>query len=619
MKSLRLLIVIFCMALSVPLVLLVFQAYRSLDSEEMATLDFFAETLFDEMQETLAAVIRREEARPVNAYENPVAAAAGASPLSAPAAEDFIHGYFQNNPDGSMQTPLTGAGRRDRSARFAEMEDANRIFNRKRADATDKIRPESAGDAPEAKQKAQANFASRYLDMSRSQREKSYLGEKDSRLEIAPGRPPDRIGTPEPLSSSDMRSAPASASAPEGVRAEAEARPAPRPAAGAATPSGPRVDSKSLQAEVAPFQSVFIDDGRVFVFRRVLIDSRIYRQGFVIDVEGLLRYLADAHFAHQPMAGYTRLRLRAVDHGREARVVEAGAAAGQPAFAVNRVFPVPFAFLRVGLTCENIPRSPARRTVNLTLTALAGVVLIGLLAIYGSTKKIVDYSERQSRFVSAVTHELKTPLTNIRMYIEMLEQGIAPDPEREQAYYRILQSEGARLSRLIENVLELSKLEKNRREPNLLPGRFDDVLAEVETLMQASLKQEGFVLTVDNRLTRPFRYDREVMVQVLINLIENSIKFGKGSGTKAITVRLRERGGRVVIEVSDTGPGIPRQDLDKVFNDFYRADDAVARAAGGTGIGLALVKRFVALSGGRVSASNNDGTGCTITIEFFAG
>jgi len=248
--------------------------------------------------------------------------------------------------------------------------------------------------------------------------------------------------------------------------------------------------------------------------------------------------------------------------------------------------------------------------------ALAGVISIGLLAIYHSTKKVVDYSERQSRFVSAVTHELKTPLTNIRMYIEMLEQGMARDPEREQEYLRILQSEGARLSRLIENVLELSKLEKKRREPNLQPGRFDDVLAEVETLMQATLKQEGFVLKVDRRLTRPFRYDREIMVQVLINLIENSVKFGKGYGTKAITVRLRERTGRAVVEVSDTGPGIPRQDLDKVFNDFYRADNAVARAAGGTGIGLALVKRFVALSGGEVSAVNNDGPGCTITIEF---
>jgi signal transduction histidine kinase len=391
-------------------------------------------------------------------------------------------------------------------------------------------------------------------------------------------------------------------------------------AAGAA-PARPAVppreaEVQGYQAEVAPFQSVFIDDGRVYTFRRILIDGRMYRQGFVLRLDALLAGLIRTHFSAQPMARFTHLRLRAVDQGRDARVVEAGAAADRPRVVLNRTFPPPFAFLKATLSCEQTPPSTGRSTLNLALLALAGVISIGLLAIYHSAKKVVDFSERQSRFVSSVTHELKTPLTNIRMYIEMLEQGMARDPEREQAYFRILQSEGARLSRLIENVLELSKLEKKRRAPNLRPGDFDDVLAEVETLMGASLKQEGFAWKVDSRLSRPFRYDPEIMVQVLINLIENSVKFGKGLETKAITVRLRERGTRVVVEVSDTGPGIPRQDLKKVFNDFYRADNAVARAAGGTGIGLALVKRFVALSGGKVSAANNDGPGCTITIEF---
>jgi two-component system sensor histidine kinase VicK len=342
----------------------------------------------------------------------------------------------------------------------------------------------------------------------------------------------------------------------------------------------------------------------------------MYRQGFVLQLDAFLAGLIRSHFSAQPMARFTHLRLRAVDQGREVQAVEAGAGADRPRVVLNRTFPPPFAFLRATLSCDTIPPSTGRSTLNLALLALAGVISIGLLAIYHSAKKVVDFSERQSRFVSSVTHELKTPLTNIRMYIEMLEQGMARDPEREQEYFRILQSEGARLSRLIENVLELSKLERKRRAPNLRAGLFDDVLAEVETLMRATLKQEGFGWKVDNRLTRPFRYDREIMVQVLINLIENSVKFGKGSGTKAITVRLRERGGRAVVEVADTGPGIPRQDLNKVFNDFYRADNAVARAAGGTGIGLALVKRFVALSGGKVSAANNDGPGCTITIEF---
>jgi signal transduction histidine kinase len=201
------------------------------------------------------------------------------------------------------------------------------------------------------------------------------------------------------------------------------------------------------------------------------------------------------------------------------------------------------------------------------------------------------------------------------MYIEMLEQGMARDTEKEQAYFRIVQSEGARLSRLITNVLELSKLEKKHRRPDLQAGRFDEVLKEVEGLMAESLRQAGFVLKCENGLTRPFRYDREVMVQVLINLIENSVKFGASSEAKAVTVRLREEGERVRLEVADTGPGIPARDVKKVFSDFYRAENAVTSAAGGTGIGLALVRRFVSLLGGRVSASNNAGPGCTIAID----
>jgi len=133
--------------------------------------------------------------------------------------------------------------------------------------------------------------------------------------------------------------------------------------------------------------------------------------------------------------------------------------------------------------------------------------------------------------------------------------------------------------------------------------------------MAEPLRQAGFVLNCENSLTRPFRYDREIMVQVLINLIENSVKFGASSAVKAIAVRLREEGERVRVEVADTGPGIPARDVKKIFNDFYRAENAVTSAAGGTGIGLALVKRFVSLLGGRVSASNNPGPGCTISLD----
>ena len=97
------------------------------------------------------------------------------------------------------------------------------------------------------------------------------------------------------------------------------------------------------------------------------------------------------------------------------------------------------------------------------LVLMTIIIVLGLFAIYQSAKTLVELSERRTTFVSSVTHELKTPLTNIRMYIEMLDQGMAQTPEREQEYFRILGSESSRLSRLINNVLEFSKLEKKTR------------------------------------------------------------------------------------------------------------------------------------------------------------
>jgi signal transduction histidine kinase len=245
---------------------------------------------------------------------------------------------------------------------------------------------------------------------------------------------------------------------------------------------------------------------------------------------------------------------------------------------------------------------------------LAFIILIGLFAIYQSARAVVALSERRSRFVSSVTHELKTPLTNIRMYIEMLEQGIARDHEREQEYFRILGSESSRLSRLINNVLEYSKLEKKQVHLDLQRGTLQEVIQEVKEVMQEKLVQEGFDLKVEREEVPPFKYDREAMIQVLINLIDNSMKFGRSSPTRRITIKVWPEGDTVRISVSDTGPGIPGSGLKKIFEDFYRVDSDLTRTTGGTGIGLALVKKLVTAMGGAVTAKNNDGPGCTITI-----
>jgi signal transduction histidine kinase len=647
MKRLQFLILIFCLTLSIPLGYFVVRTYQGLEQEEAATLSYFANTLFDEMEQALATLVQQEESRAIDAYNffmSPSgryrdSANENRSPLSSLPERNYILGYFQNNPDGSFQTPLTQAGESvgaDRRDAVARLEDANRIFNRKRTTATDKITAPPAKAVAETEQKQQSGFAEKYLDLTRSQKPKAHLGQKEKRYEkvtiaqaenVARQEKRETAKSPAPSAGSFSKSradrrpaaddalkdtAPyragkiAGRSAPYLAESEADA---PREAAPETR------DEESFQVEVAPLQSVFVGNDQIFIFRRIMINQKIFRQGFILKVRAFLNHLAQNYFVAQPMADFANLRLRVIDQGQEIGRVEAGRSSRDPKFILNRGFPSPFGFLNATLSCDEIPGSTGRNTLMIMITVLAAIFLIGLFAIYKSAQTIVDLSERRSQFVSSVTHELKTPLTNIRMYIEMLEQGIAKDPEREQAYFQIINSEGSRLSRLINNVLDLAKLEKKQRSLNVIKGTFEEVVAEVQTVMQAKLRQEGFTLKIVQEKTRPFNYDREAMIQVLINLIENSIKFCQSAVRKEITIRIYQDADRVKIAVADRGPGIPQHALKKVFDDFYRVDNALARKTRGTGIGLALVKKFINLLGGNVSAENNPEGGCTITIS----
>jgi signal transduction histidine kinase len=644
MKRLQILILIFCVTLSVPLGYFVIRTYRGLEQEETATLSFFANTLFDEMEQALEALVQMEEARAIDEYNFYMSPPGGRyeenrSPLSHLPAQSYILGYFQNNPDGSFQTPLAQSGKSvavDRKDAVAQLESANRIFNRKRTAATDKITVPPAREVAEAEQKQQSGFAEKYLDLTRSQKPKARLGQKEKRFEkvteaqaknVARQEVGEAGKSPAPLAAALSKSGPDRSPAVEDSLMDSDKDRAAKkyrrreihPSESEADRPGETApetrDEENFQVEVAPLQSVLIGVDQMFIFRRIMINQKIYRQGFILRLRAFLNHLTQNYFIAQPMADYANLRLQVMDQGRGIVRVQGGIAAHNPKFILKRSFPSPFAFLNATLSFDEIPRSTSRNTLMVMMVVLAAIFLIGLFAIYKSARAIVDLSERRSQFVSSVTHELKTPLTNIRMYIEMLEQGIAKDTEREQEYFQIINSEGSRLSRLINNVLDLAKLEKKQRSLNLTRGTFEEVVAEVQTVMQAKLRQEDFTLKIVQEDIRPFKYDREAMIQVLINLIENSIKFCRLALKKEITIRIYQEPKCVKIAVSDHGPGIPRHALKKVFDDFYRVDNTLARKTRGTGIGLALVKKFIKLIGGDVTAENNPGGGCTITIS----
>ena len=642
MNRLKLFILLFFIAVSFPLGFVIWHSYLGLEQEERAQLRFFSEKLFDQMEGDLAELVQQEEIRAVDEYQYFLASAEEkgggteqVSPLATPPREDFILGYLQNNPDGSMQTPQVadmGAVPEDMRDLVTRLRQANQIFNNKKFIIT-KPAPVASPRAskPVEKDAEKESFAERFLSRSKTAPAKTYLGKKKQRIEeITPEQayniaPEERSFGQRKMDEAQLEESTtvlSQAAAPESVdekkredyaigRVQSVAEEQEMFMADAVKTDG----SQSLfQAEVAPFQSVLINDDLVYIFRRIGINNEIYRQGFLIEVEPFLRHLITSHFAGQPLADFTALQIQRRDQANSSSVMTAGVAVDQVDFITTRVFPAPFDFLEVSISANGIPSSPARSSLNFALGILGLFMVLGFVAIYQSARTIVLMSERRSQFVSSVTHELKTPLTNIRMYIEMLEQGVAATPEREQEYLSILGSESARLSGLINNVLDLAKLEKKQRHFHFQEGNLDDVLSEVETIMSPKLQQEGFNLKIQTTGVPLFNYDRDVLIQVLMNLIENSVKFGKHCPQKEISIAVEQASDEVLISVSDTGPGIPRRSLKKIFDDFYRVDNDLTRKTGGTGIGLALVKKFVEAMGGRVRAVNNNGAGCTITL-----
>ncbi len=227
---------------------------------------------------------------------------------------------------------------------------------------------------------------------------------------------------------------------------------------------------------------------------------------------------------------------------------------------------------------------------------------IALLAVGLGGWFLLDLSERRFRFVSAVTHELRTPLTTLRLYLDMLTGGMVRDEARRGEYLRTLHDEADRLSRLVTNVLDFSRLERQR--PRLARSRstLSDLLAQVRAAWQSRCHDAGKELVVECALPEEsvLETDIELLHQVLGNLIDNACKYSRDAADPRVWLRVGDAGGRVAFEVEDGGPGVPPRERRSIFRPFQRGRGADA-TGGGVGLGLALARRWARLLGGTLS------------------
>jgi signal transduction histidine kinase len=245
---------------------------------------------------------------------------------------------------------------------------------------------------------------------------------------------------------------------------------------------------------------------------------------------------------------------------------------------------------------------------------IAGILIFGLVLTIRSVSHELELARMKSDFVSTVSHEFKSPLTSIRQLAEMLQSGRVPSEERRQMYYDVLLEQSERLAMLTDNILSLAKIEAGRPEFAFEATDISVLLTEVVTSIRERVRHEGFDIGLDVEGALPLlAVDRTALSQAVTNLVDNAIKYSGDSRKISVSARLEEQA--VVIAVKDFGVGIKKEDIDKVFERFYRGGDELTRTVKGSGLGLTLVKEIVAAHRGKVHVESEPGKGSVFSIR----
>jgi signal transduction histidine kinase len=237
----------------------------------------------------------------------------------------------------------------------------------------------------------------------------------------------------------------------------------------------------------------------------------------------------------------------------------------------------------------------------------------GVWLTYRNVSREMALARLKSDFVANVSHELRTPLALIRLYAETLEMGRLTNPEKPQEYYRIIREESERLTALINNILDFSRIEAGRKEYEFRETNLAELVRNTLDSYRYQIEQHGFAFQAQiAEDVPPMQVDREAIARSLLNLVNNAVKYS--ASEKFLGVKLYRDNGAVKIEVIDHGIGIPHSEQSKIFEKFYRAGDPLVHNTKGSGLGLSLVRHIVQAHGGEVSVESAPGKGSKFTI-----
>lgn len=586
MQRIRIVFVVLAVVLAVTLGLLVSQALNSVATERDLQHQLVAERAFDEMERELNAFLRREEERPFEHYRDLYVSQNGGadtrSPLADPPQENFIVGYFQMEPDGSLSSPAPSQDKKLQALMGRQWDNAT---YRDDSAAPPVQSPGTTVVLGEQKKKEAVSFgdytpqsALSQLNRAAAEREQQQQETKQSMLSKVYDFTGRRAGQAAPAADKDAFE--------QGLEEEI---------------------AETVDVGLEPMVGRLANSDHLLIYRTVLIDQNAYRQGMVLHIPQLVEWLS----AQVLVAGGLSA------HAQVTRAEGTGSLTELPGqYLFRHRFAEPFAPVTSVLTLDPLPEDGGAGFIYLLSALLALVATLGLISAYRTVAVAVGFANRRYNFVSAVTHELKTPLTAIRMYGEMLRDGLVASKEKRQQYYGVITAETERLTRLVNNVLELARLERKDRSLSLVVGDIGPVLEEVLAILQPHAQQEDFRLRVEvEESLPPVRFDRDALTQVLFNLIDNAIKYSRQAEKKEILLSCRRHETGVVLSVADHGPGVAPRHLKRVFEPFYRGEDELTRTSKGTGIGLALVRGLVERMGGAVSGHNREAGGFEVSVS----
>jgi len=637
-------LIIFSVIILAALAGLVWVGYRSLeiqaDGMAGARLGEFAavaEQVRQDIKRNLDEFMQTEQNRPYTDYQHfyvPDNVAADQqqmpvlrSPLGGKLENDLAYGNFQIEPDGNIITPNDDVEQLQKAADDKDDLHTKVLLNRKNIE--DNLWPALSGRMP-------GSFTVDFYSDTRTEGEASRqteppAGTSEKAKSAGAGASQKQSGQNYPIESLQSQGRQAqvieqrrSVLEQNMISNSAAAQQAPQVQSGStrdnrqAQPS-PGSQAETVEVRIEPFVPLVVPDpdpvrsifgGQVFLLRQVQIENRQFLQGFRLNEKKLIEEVKES--AEKFMRkGMTFELAEPEDDYFDVDVAYAAV--------------LDFGFGDLTLNLREIdPYWIGReiRRLRYWYFSIISVVLLavtlGLVSLWRNAGAQVRLAQKKDDFISAVSHELRTPLTSIRMYAEMLEKNWVKSPDKAAEYYSNMRQESERLSRLIENVLDFSRIQRGKKKYAFNAGDMNRCVGDVVEMMKPYAAQRGFSIETELGRLDQATFDNDAVTQIVVNLLDNAIKYARGTADKTIIVRTTCDDGFTLIEVEDHGPGVPSLQRKKIFEQFYRSGAEATRETNGTGLGLALVKKFAEAHNGFVEITNAKPTGAVFRVALAA-